>query len=161
MNRIKSTFGLVVVLTMASLCAAARPDSLKAVSIPDNNDAGEAFSTPVPEFSNVTDSINEDPVTSLENDDKKWEAIAKGEGGPWAGGPIGDDFGSSAGGPTGGASPGDVNSIVCTEKGPCFNKKLTCPANCFGQVSKSGKGFSASAGGGGCSMDCKTCTATC
>ncbi|KAK8488205.1 hypothetical protein V6N13_120011 [Hibiscus sabdariffa] len=157
---VKSTFGLVVLLSMASLCAAARPDSLKAVSIPDNNDAGEAFSTPVPDLGNATDSINEDPVASLENDDKKWEAVDK-QIGDLAGGPMGDGLGSLAEGPIGGGSTGDVNSIVCTEKGPCYNKKLTCPSNCFGQVSKSGKGFSASAGGGGCTMDCKTCKATC
>ncbi|KAJ8761664.1 hypothetical protein K2173_004440 [Erythroxylum novogranatense] len=31
-------------------------------------------------------------------------------------------------------------TVAFKEKGPCYNKKLTCPAKCFGSYSRSGKG---------------------
>ncbi|GMI91523.1 hypothetical protein HRI_002821600 [Hibiscus trionum] len=158
---LKSTFSLVVLLlTTASLYAVARPDSFEAVSTQDNNDEGDAFSNPAPEFDD--DSGSDVSASGLTKAEKKWEdGITGGDFGSLAGGPTGDDFGSWAGGPTGDGSTGDGNSMVCNEKGPCYMKKLTCPAKCFGKVSKSGSGFSASAGAGGCTMDCKTCTASC
>lgn len=74
----------------------------------------------------------------------------------WGNGLMGGGYG----GP-GGSLSKDV-SLVCQERGPCYNKKLTCPAKCFASFSRSGKGFSAGGGGGGCSMDCKEkCIAYC
>ncbi|XP_077211108.1 uncharacterized protein LOC143846537 [Tasmannia lanceolata] len=53
-------------------------------------------------------------------------------------------------------------TITCTEKGPCFKKKLTCPAKCFTSYSRSGKNYGGGGGGGGCTMDCKKkCIAYC
>ncbi|KAL1215941.1 hypothetical protein V5N11_028937 [Cardamine amara subsp. amara] len=54
-------------------------------------------------------------------------------------------------------------TVVCKEKGHCYNKKLTCPAKCFKLFSRSGKGYGGGdGGGGGCTMDCKEkCMAYC
>ncbi|PPR80759.1 hypothetical protein GOBAR_AA39951 [Gossypium barbadense] len=73
-------------------------------------------------------------------------------------------YGAGFGGPTGGYSKGGVirTTVVCKEKGPCFNKKLTCPAKCFTYFRRSGKGYGEGGGGGGCTMDCKKkCSAYC
>ncbi|XP_021902233.1 glycine-rich cell wall structural protein 2-like [Carica papaya] len=82
----------------------------------------------------------------------------------WGNGIIGGGYGSGYGGPTGGYSRNGVirPSVVCKEKGPCYNKKLTCPAKCFTSYSRSGKGYGGGGGGGGCTMDCKKkCVAYC
>ncbi|XP_039004633.1 uncharacterized protein LOC120131792 [Hibiscus syriacus] len=96
--------------------------------------------------------------------------------GSWFRDPSGGEYGSWAGGFNGGydlnseswargfSGGYDFNggSVVCNQKGPCYKKKLTCPAKCYTSVTKSGKGFHASASGGGCTMDCeKTCKAFC
>jgi hypothetical protein len=52
-------------------------------------------------------------------------------------------------------------SVVCKERGPCYKKKLTCPAKCFTSYSRSGKGYGGGGGGGGCTLDCKKCVAYC
>ncbi|XP_078447677.1 uncharacterized protein LOC144716447 [Wolffia australiana] len=53
-------------------------------------------------------------------------------------------------------------SVVCAEKGPCFNKRLTCPSRCFSSYTLHSKNFGGGGGGGGCSFDCKrTCSAYC
>ncbi|PIA28925.1 hypothetical protein AQUCO_06500040v1 [Aquilegia coerulea] len=73
-------------------------------------------------------------------------------------------YGSGFGGPKGGYSKGGIirPSVVCKDKGPCFNKKLICPAKCFTSYSRSGKNYGAGGGGGGCTMDCKKkCVAYC
>ncbi|XP_052138468.1 uncharacterized protein LOC127757084 [Oryza glaberrima] len=86
----------------------------------------------------------------------------------WAAG-----YGSAAAAAAGsGAGAGDVGgfgnggaeapSMVCSDKGPCNGKKLTCPKKCFVSFSRSGNGYAAGGGGGGCSFDCSTkCEATC
>ncbi|KAJ7946921.1 Glycine-rich protein [Quillaja saponaria] len=77
---------------------------------------------------------------------------------------IGGGYGFGDGGPNGGYSKGGVirSTVVCKEKGPCYQKKLTCPAKCFTSFSRSGKGYGSGGGGGGCTMDCKKkCIAYC
>ncbi|KAI9121464.1 hypothetical protein K1719_008497 [Acacia pycnantha] len=96
---------------------------------------------------------------------------AGGYSGPGAGfipgfgdGIVGGGYGAGYGGPNGGYSKGGVvrSSVVCKEKGPCFQKKVTCPAKCFSSFSRSGKGYGSGGGGGGCTIDCKKkCTAYC
>jgi hypothetical protein len=83
----------------------------------------------------------------------------------WGGGNgMGGGYGLGVGGPNGGYAKGGVTrpTVVCNEKGPCYNKKLTCPAKCFTSYSNAGKGYGGGGGGGGCTMDCKKkCTAYC
>ncbi|XP_054801901.1 putative glycine-rich cell wall structural protein 1 [Prosopis cineraria] len=79
-------------------------------------------------------------------------------------GTVGGGYGAGYGGPNGGYSKGGVirPSVVCKEKGPCYQKKVTCPAKCFSSFSHSGKGYGSGGGGGGCTIDCKKkCTASC
>ncbi|XP_064940851.1 uncharacterized protein LOC135594398 isoform X2 [Musa acuminata AAA Group] len=71
---------------------------------------------------------------------------------------------SGYGGPGGGYGHDGVvlPSVVCSDKGPCYKKKLTCPASCFTSYSHYGKGGGGGGGGGGCTMDCKKhCVAYC
>ncbi|KAL3522212.1 hypothetical protein ACH5RR_015046 [Cinchona calisaya] len=80
------------------------------------------------------------------------------------GGGEGGGYGAGYGGPTGGYGKGGIirPTVVCKEKGPCYKKKLTCPAKCFSSYSRSGKGYGAGGGGGGCTIDCeKKCIAYC
>ncbi|CDO99610.1 unnamed protein product [Coffea canephora] len=97
-------------------------------------------------------------------DEKPHQSQSKGGGG--------DDSGEYGGffGPGGGFNiPGFGTvggiirpTVVCKEKGPCYKKKLICPAKCFSSFSRSGKGYGAGGGGGGCTMDCKkNCVAYC
>lgn len=82
----------------------------------------------------------------------------------FGGGTFGGGYGSGYGGPSGGSSRGGVlrPTVVCKERGPCYQKKLTCPAKCFTSYSRSGKGYGSGGGGGGCTMDCqKKCIAYC
>ncbi|XP_014517764.1 glycine-rich protein 5 [Vigna radiata var. radiata] len=77
---------------------------------------------------------------------------------------IGGGYGSGYGGPNGGSSKGGIikPTVVCKDRGPCFQKKVTCPAKCFSSFSRSGKGYGGGGGGGGCTIDCKKkCTAYC
>ncbi|XP_057537852.1 putative glycine-rich cell wall structural protein 1 [Amaranthus tricolor] len=77
---------------------------------------------------------------------------------------FGGGYGYGYGSPSGGHSKsGTIRpSIVCKEKGPCYNKKLICPAKCFYSFSRAGKGYGGGGGGGGCTMDCKKkCVAYC
>lgn len=83
--------------------------------------------------------------------------------GNWWGNP-GGGYGAGYGGPGGGYTRGGIEqpSTVCTEKGPCYNKKLTCPAKCFTSYSRAGRNYGGGGGGGGCTMDCKkNCVAYC
>ncbi|KVH89590.1 glycine-rich protein 5-like [Cynara cardunculus var. scolymus] len=87
-----------------------------------------------------------------------------GFGNNWPGnGGVGGGYGSGYGGPKGGHSKSGVirPTVVCKDKGPCYKKKLTCPAKCFTSYSRSGKGYGGGGGGGGCTMDCKKCVAYC
>ncbi|RYR18688.1 hypothetical protein Ahy_B03g063306 isoform C [Arachis hypogaea] len=73
---------------------------------------------------------------------------------------FGIDIGVGYGGPNGGYSRGGVvrTTVVFKDRGPCYQKKVTCPARCFYYFSHSGRGY----GGGGCTIDCKNkCTAYC
>ncbi|RRT76100.1 hypothetical protein B296_00004575 [Ensete ventricosum] len=77
---------------------------------------------------------------------------------------FGGGWGAGYGGPTGGYSRRGVVRplVVCSEKGPCYKKRLTCPAKCFSSFSHSGKGYGSGGGGGGCTIDCKKrCVAYC
>lgn len=77
---------------------------------------------------------------------------------------IGGGYGSGYGGPNGGHSKNGIvrPTVVCKDKGPCYQKKLTCPAKCFSSFSRSGKGYGGGGGGGGCTIDCKKkCSAYC
>ncbi|KAL2932132.1 Chromatin structure-remodeling complex subunit SFH1 [Bienertia sinuspersici] len=79
-------------------------------------------------------------------------------------GTIGGGYGYGSGSPSGGhGKSGTIRpSVVCKEKGPCYMKKLRCPAKCFYSFSRSGKGYGGGGGGGGCTMDCKKkCIAFC
>ncbi|CAA0825297.1 Unknown protein [Striga hermonthica] len=79
-------------------------------------------------------------------------------------GPVaGGGYGSGFGGPTGGRSKSGIvrNPVTCTEKGPCYKKKLICPKKCFTAYGGSGKGYGYGGGGGSCNIDCKKCRATC
>ncbi|XP_072989148.1 uncharacterized protein [Typha latifolia] len=69
----------------------------------------------------------------------------------------GGGWGAGFGGPGGGYAKGGVvpTSVVCNEKGPCYKKRVTCPAKCFTSYSRSGKNYGAGGGGGGCTIDCK------
>ncbi|KAG2685297.1 hypothetical protein I3843_10G112300 [Carya illinoinensis] len=82
----------------------------------------------------------------------------------WGGNGFGGGYGGGYGDPSGGHSNGGVirPTLVCKETGPCYNKKLTCPAKCFTSSSRSGKGYGGGGGGGGCTIDCKKkCIAYC
>ncbi|VAI00958.1 unnamed protein product [Triticum turgidum subsp. durum] len=77
---------------------------------------------------------------------------------------MGGGWGGGYGGPDGGYSRGGVaaSTTVCSEKGPCYRRKLTCPKKCFSSYSGAGKGYGGGGGGGGCTVDCKTkCVAYC
>ncbi|XP_073280829.1 uncharacterized protein [Primulina huaijiensis] len=76
----------------------------------------------------------------------------------------GGGFGGGYGGPKGGYAKGGVirPTVVCKDKGPCYKKKLACPAKCFTSYSHAGKGYGGGGGGGGCTIDCKNkCVAYC
>ncbi|XP_019162106.1 PREDICTED: glycine-rich cell wall structural protein-like [Ipomoea nil] len=87
-----------------------------------------------------------------------------GFGVPGFGSGFAGGYGSGYGGPAGGYARGGVvrPTVVCKEKGPCYGKKLTCPAKCFKSFAKGGKGYGYGGGGGGCTVDCKKkCSAYC
>lgn len=76
---------------------------------------------------------------------------------------LGGGYGGGYGGPNGGYSRNGVirPTVVCKDRGPCYQKKVTCPAKCFSSFSHAGKG-GGGGGGGGCTIDCKKkCTAYC
>ncbi|KAG8494451.1 hypothetical protein CXB51_011901 [Gossypium anomalum] len=154
----KSTFILAVLLLTASLTAAARPDSFEPLSSeqkenkgsgkPGNQNKGSGGNT-----GGMGGFFGPEPGFGLPGFEKGW-----------GNGIVGGGYGAGFGGPTGGYSKGGVirATVVCKEKGPCFNKKLTCPAKCFTYFRRSGKGYGEGGGGGGCTMDCKKkCTAYC
>ncbi|KAF1895502.1 hypothetical protein Lal_00044153 [Lupinus albus] len=77
---------------------------------------------------------------------------------------IGGGYGSGYGSPNGGHSKNGVvrPTVVCKDKGPCYQKKVTCPAKCFTSSSSSGNGYGGGGGGGSCTIDCKNkCIAYC
>ncbi|XP_062212044.1 glycine-rich cell wall structural protein-like [Phragmites australis] len=76
---------------------------------------------------------------------------------------LGCGWGGGYGGPGGGYSRGGVvaPTVVCSDKGPCYRKRVTCPMKCFSSYSGAGKGYGGG-GGGSCTIDCKVkCTAYC
>ncbi|KAL6637591.1 hypothetical protein ACP70R_025163 [Stipagrostis hirtigluma subsp. patula] len=77
---------------------------------------------------------------------------------------LGGGWGGGYGAPAGGYARGGVvaPTTVCSEKGPCYRKRVTCPKKCFSSYSGAGKGYGGGGGGGGCTVDCKVkCTAYC
>lgn len=79
-------------------------------------------------------------------------------------GVIGGGYGAGYGSPTGGYSKGGVIRpvVVCKESGPCYHKKVICPAKCSTSYRGSRSGKHYGAGGGSCTIDCKKkCTAFC
>ncbi|KAI3971962.1 hypothetical protein MKX01_030163 [Papaver californicum] len=79
-------------------------------------------------------------------------------------GVIGSGYGAGYGSPTGGYSKGGVirTIVVCKQRGPCYHKKVICPAKCSTSYSHSGKHLGADAGSGRCTIDCKMkCIAFC
>ncbi|XP_031499966.1 glycine-rich cell wall structural protein 2-like [Nymphaea colorata] len=77
---------------------------------------------------------------------------------------MGGGYGAGFGGPGGGYSRGGIYrpTVTCNTPGPCYRKRLACPASCFGSFSGSGKGYGYGGGGGGCTIDCrKKCIAYC
>uniref|UniRef100_A0A0A9BTH3 Uncharacterized protein n=1 Tax=Arundo donax TaxID=35708 RepID=A0A0A9BTH3_ARUDO len=77
---------------------------------------------------------------------------------------MGGGWGGGYGGPAGGYSRGGVvaPTVVCSDKGPCYRKRVTCPKKCFSSYSGAGKGYGGGGGGGSCTIDCKVkCTAYC
>ncbi|XP_022715957.1 eggshell protein 1-like [Durio zibethinus] len=158
----KSTFILAILVIIASLSAATRPDFFEPFSSQQKHNKGSK--------------------PSNQNNNNKGEGGGGNNGGiggffgpgpgfgvpgfekGWGNGIIGGGYGAGYGGPTGGYSKGGVirPTVVCKEKGPCYNKNLTCPAKCFTSISRSGKGYGSGGGGGGCTMDCKKkCVAYC
>ncbi|KAJ0590929.1 hypothetical protein HanIR_Chr04g0202891 [Helianthus annuus] len=73
-----------------------------------------------------------------------------GFGNNWPGSGAAGGYGGGYGGPKGGHSKSGVirPTMVCKDKGPCYKKKLTCPAKCFTAYSRSGKGYGGGGGGG-------------
>ncbi|CAM0905256.1 unnamed protein product [Alopecurus aequalis] len=77
---------------------------------------------------------------------------------------VSGGWGAGGVGPGGGfARRGVVQpSMVCAEKGPCNNKRLTCPSRCFSSYSYNGKNSAGGGGSGGCTFDCTArCQASC
>ncbi|KAI3900445.1 hypothetical protein MKW92_040579 [Papaver armeniacum] len=72
-------------------------------------------------------------------------------------GVIGSGYGAGYGSPTGGYSKGGVIRpiVVCKQRGPCFHKKVICPAKCSTSYSHSGKHHGADAGSGRCTINCQ------
>ncbi|KAH1056132.1 hypothetical protein J1N35_034197 [Gossypium stocksii] len=149
MNNTKSTFILaILMMAAASVCAATGPD----------------FFDPFSSSSDQKRKTHQNQVGGDDGfygpDDFDIPGFEKG----WGNGIMGGGYGGGFGGPSGSFSKGGIvrPSVVCKEKGPCYNKKLTCPAKCFTSFSRSGKGYGVGGGGGGCSMDCKEkCVAYC
>ncbi|ESQ50545.1 hypothetical protein EUTSA_v10022963mg [Eutrema salsugineum] len=51
---------------------------------------------------------------------------------------------------------------TCTVQGPCYGKKLTCPAECYKSTNVEKEGYKSTSKSGGCSMDCtEKCIAHC
>ncbi|TYG68809.1 hypothetical protein ES288_D05G182100v1 [Gossypium darwinii] len=155
----KSTFILAVLLLTASLTAAARPDSFEALS---SEEKGNKGSGKPGNQNNKGSGGNTGGMGGFFGPGPGFGLPGFEKG--WGHGIVGGGYGAGFGGPTGGYSKGGVirTTVVCKEKGPCFNKKLTCPTKCFTYFSRSGKGYGEGGGGGGCTMDCKKkCSAYC
>ncbi|KAI7979100.1 hypothetical protein LOK49_Contig513G00003 [Camellia lanceoleosa] len=78
-----------------------------------------------------------------------------GFGNGWGNDIVGGGYGAGYGTPTGGYSKGEIvrPTVVCKGKGPCYNKKLLCPAKCFTSYSHSGKNYGGGGAGSGCIID--------
>ncbi|OMO76575.1 hypothetical protein CCACVL1_15604 [Corchorus capsularis] len=149
---------ILLIITATSLSSAARPDSFETLT------SGQKQGKPSNQNNNKnTGSGNNGGIGGFFGPGSGFGNIP-GFGKGWGNGIIGGGYGAGYGGPSGGYSKGGVirPTVVCKEKGPCFNKKLTCPAKCFTSYSRSGKGYGSGGGGGGCTMDCKKkCVAYC
>ena len=141
----KLIFLIALFLTIFSLSLATRPDPTQTKPKPSKNNNNNGF--PNGPFTGPNGPYGLPPGVEI-----------PGFGPGWAGG-----YGSGYGGPNGGHSKNGVirPNVVCKDKGPCYKKKLTCPAKCFSSYSHSGKNYGSGGGGGGCTMDCKKCVAYC
>ncbi|KAK8580694.1 hypothetical protein V6N13_143758 [Hibiscus sabdariffa] len=159
----RSFFILAVLLITASLSASARPDSFDPLSS-EQKKLNQGNSKPSNQNNNKLGG-----GTGNTGGIGGFFGPGPGFGLPgfengWGNGIVGGGYGAGFGGPNGGYSKGGVikPTVVCKEKGPCYNKKLICPAKCFTHFSRSGKGYGGGGGGGGCTMDCKKkCRAYC
>ncbi len=150
-----TTFLLAILLITASVSLATRPGS-------DGS------------FSAQLKHSKDKPTNQNNNNNKGGGGNDGGMGGfftpgggfniPGFGNGLGGGYGAGYGGQNGGYSKGGIirPTVVCKDKGPCYNKKLTCPAKCFTSYSNAGSGYGGGGGGGGCTMDCKKkCVAYC
>ncbi|KAF8413957.1 hypothetical protein HHK36_001954 [Tetracentron sinense] len=149
MNTI-SGFIIAVLLATASLSEASRPESSRALEAQLKNSKGKDKSN-----NDNKGGGNDGGMSGFMNPGGGFEIPGMGSG--WGNGIIGGGYGAGYGGPTGGYSKGGTirPTVVCKDKGPCYKKKLTCPAKCFTSYSRSGKNYGSGGGGGGCTMDCK------
>ncbi|KAF8391399.1 hypothetical protein HHK36_023703 [Tetracentron sinense] len=152
MNTI-SGFLIAIMLSTASLSGAARPEYGRAFEAKLKDSKGKG--------NNNKGGGNDEGMGGFMGPGGGSSGIP-GIGSGWGNG-IGGGYGGGYGGPTGGYSKGGIvrPTTVCKEKGPCYKKKLTCPAKCFTSYSRSGKNYGAGGGGGGCTMDCTKCVAYC
>ncbi|KAJ4770903.1 Glycine-rich protein [Rhynchospora pubera] len=112
---------------------------------------------------NPNPSQSSNPGTSIPGFDG-FNIPGFGNGNPFNQPGFAGGWGGGYGGPGGGHSYGGVvvPSVVCSDKGPCYKKRVTCPKKCFSSYSHSGKNYGSGGGGGGCTIDCKKrCTAYC
>ncbi|KAF3451544.1 hypothetical protein FNV43_RR07639 [Rhamnella rubrinervis] len=162
MNLIKSFLFSILLLTLTvSICSSARPES-----------TGRPFSAELKHSKGKPSDQNNKGGGGGYDGGGAGGYFGPGGGfgipgfgkGGFGSGITGGGYGAGYGGPSGGYSKGGVvrPTVVCKEKGPCYQKKLTCPAKCFTSYSRSGKGYGSGGGGGGCTMDCKkNCIAYC
>ncbi|KAH7673609.1 hypothetical protein IHE45_08G018500 [Dioscorea alata] len=129
------------------------------------------FPTSARELTSTSDSTSEQRKSTSKTPTKPGDATAADSSGfgfdfgnipdfsgnGWGNYGGGGGYGSGYGGPGGGYSHHGIvkPSVVCTERGPCYKKRVTCPAKCFTSYSHSGKNGGGGGGGGGCSIDCK------
>lgn len=155
-----SSLFLATLLLSASLVISARPESSFSAELKHSNDKP----------TNQNNKNNNKGGGNGGNDGSSGMGGFFGPGfdipgfGKGFGSGVGGGYGGGYGGPNGGYSKGGTvrTSLVCKEKGPCYKKKLTCPAKCFTSYSRSGKGYGGGGGGGGCTIDCKKkCSAYC
>ncbi|KAF4386892.1 hypothetical protein CsatB_012028 [Cannabis sativa] len=162
MNSITKILFTIFLLTAASsLCYSTRPASDKPFSA-ELKHSSKSKGTPSNQNNNKGGSGNPGIPGGFFGPGPAFNIPGFGNG--FGNGIVGGGYGSGYGGPSGGHSRNGVvrPTVVCKEKGPCYQKKLTCPAKCFTSYSRSGKGYGGGGGGGGCTMDCKKkCVAYC
>eukprot|EP00252_Welwitschia_mirabilis_P017298 TRINITY_DN38347_c0_g1_i1.p1 TRINITY_DN38347_c0_g1~~TRINITY_DN38347_c0_g1_i1.p1 ORF type:complete len:155 (-),score=9.81 TRINITY_DN38347_c0_g1_i1:260-724(-) len=135
-------------LLLPSMVSAYRPRSASVKNLGQNNQAGETVTGSVSQAGGAGGGIpgfgNSGGIPGVVGN---VPGVA-GNGWPFAGPPPLDS--------------GFAPSFVCTDRGPCYNKRLTCPSRCFKYSGRVGSHGGGGGGGGGCSFDCKhSCRAFC